>query len=76
MSKYDPLWHYLKSHQKSGYQLSFGEIEKILGFKIDHSFLTYKRELSDYGYEVGKISLKDKTVSFNKIDKVHDKTST
>lgn len=66
MSKYDPLWHYLKSRQKPNYQLSFAEIEQILGFKIDHSFLTYKKELLGCGYTVDKISLKNKTVSFNK----------
>jgi len=26
-----------------------------------------KKELKDYGYEVGKISMKEKTVIFNKI---------
>ncbi len=39
----------------------------ILGFAIDHSFLTYKKELKEYGYEVSKISMKRKTVIFNKI---------
>jgi hypothetical protein len=38
-----------------------------LGFEIDHSFLNYKKELTEYGYQVGKISLKGKTVIFNKI---------
>lgn len=67
MSKYDPLWHYLKSRQKPNYQLSFAEIEQILGFKIDHSFLAYKKELLDYDYTVDKISMKDRTVGFHKI---------
>lgn len=40
----------------------------ILGFAIDHSFLTYKKELKEYGYEVSKISMKRKTVIFNKIE--------
>ena len=38
----------------------------ILGFRIDHSFLKYKKELKEYGYEVGKISIKEQTIIFNK----------
>lgn len=49
-------------------KLSFTEIHDIAGIEIDHSFLNYKNELTQYGYQVGKISLKDKTVIFNKID--------
>ncbi len=67
MSKYEPLWKYLKENEKENYKLSYEEIKDILGFDIDHSFLTYKRELTEYGYEVGKISIKEKTVIFNKI---------
>ena len=67
MSKYEPLWKYLKGNNKEDYKLSYEEIRKILGFEIDHSFLTYKKESKEYGYEVGKISMKEKTVSFNKI---------
>ncbi len=67
MSKYEPLWKYLKANNKENYKLSYTEIKNILGFDIDHSFLTYKKELKEYGYEVGKISMKEKTVNFNKI---------
>lgn len=67
MSKYEPLWKYLKENNKENYKLSYEEIRKILGFDIDHSFLTYKKELKEYGYEVGKISMKEKNVIFNKI---------
>lgn len=66
MSKYEPLWSYLKANHQNSYQLSFAEIEQILNFKLDHSFLTYKKELLDYGYAVDKISMKNKTVSFKK----------
>ena len=55
MSKYEPLWRYLKVNKKDSYKLSYEEIKKILGFDIDHSFLTYKKESKEYGYEVGKI---------------------
>ncbi len=67
MSKYEPLWEYLKVNNKENYKLSYAEIKNILGFDIDHSFLTYKKELKEYGYEVSKISMKEKTVIFNKI---------
>ena len=63
MSKYEPLWKYLKEN----YKLSYEEIKNIIGFEIDHSFLTYKKEAKKFGYEVGKISMKEKTVIFNKI---------
>ncbi len=67
MSKYEPLWKYLKEKNKDDYKLSYGEIKNILGFDIDHSFLTYKKELKEYGYEASKISMKEKTIIFNKI---------
>lgn len=67
MSKYDPLWKFLKDNNKNNYKLSYEEIKEILGIEIDHSFLTYKKELKEYGYKVGKISMKEKSVIFNKI---------
>lgn len=67
MSKYEPLWNYLKENKKENYKLTYEEIKNILGFEIDHSFLSYEKELKDYGYEVGKISMKEKTIIFNKI---------
>ena len=67
MSKYEPLWKYLKENNKENYKLSYEEIKKIIEFEIDHSFLTYKKESKEYGYEVGKISKKERTVIFNKI---------
>lgn len=51
--------------------LSFAEIEQIAGLPIDHSFLTYKKELLEYGYKVGKISLKNQTVVFERMIDVH-----
>jgi len=43
------------------------EMEKIAGLPIDHSFLNCKKELLNYRYKVGKISLKGKTVDFEKV---------
>lgn len=69
MSKYEPVWEYVKKDGRDSFMLSFEEIKNILGFKIDHSFLNSKKELKEYGYEVGKISLKEQTIIFNKIKK-------
>jgi hypothetical protein len=66
MSKYEPLWKYLQADGNEVIQLSFDEIKEILGFGIDHSFLNYKKELTEFGYEVGKVSLKEKCVTFHK----------
>ncbi len=67
MSKYEPLWIYLNKNNKDVYKLSFEEIKSILDFDIDHSFLTYKKEAYNFGYEVEKISMKEKFVSFKKL---------
>ncbi|WP_131086490.1 hypothetical protein [Clostridioides difficile] len=67
MSKYSSLWEYLKKNNSQSFKLTFEEIKDIAGIEIDHSFLKYKKELNEYGYQVGKISLKEKTVIFDKI---------
>lgn len=67
ISKYEPLWNYIKENNKDNYILSYDEIKSILGFNIDHSFLTYKKELTSYGYIVKKVSLKEKQIYINKI---------
>lgn len=46
----------------------FDEIQNIAQIPLDHSFLKYKKELTEYGYQVGKIYMKEQTVVFNKID--------
>ena len=68
MSKYDALWTWIKENGKDSFRLTFDQISQIVGFSIDHSFLKYKKELIDYGYQVGKISMKDQTVVFQKLD--------
>ena len=68
MSKYEPLWRYIKDNQKLEYKLTYEEIRNILGFDIDHSFLKYKKELLEYGYEITKISIKEKFVLIHKIE--------
>ena len=68
MSKYEPLWMYIKDNKKEEYKLTYEEIRSILGFDIDHSFLKYKKELLEYGYEITKISIKGKFVLIHKIE--------
>jgi hypothetical protein len=66
MSKYDELWKYIIEQANQSIKLSFDEIKEIIHIEIDHSFLNFKKELNQYGYSVGKISLKNKTIDFYK----------
>ena len=68
MSKYNSLWEYVQENGSTSFKLTFDEIKDIAGIPIDHSFLNYKKELTEYGYQVGKISMKEQTVIFNKMD--------
>lgn len=67
MSKYNSLWEHVQKSGSSSLKLTFDEIQAIAGLPIDHSFLKYKKELAEYGYQVGKISMKEQTVIFSKI---------
>lgn len=67
MSKYQKLWNYIKNSGDNEILLRFEDVKNICGFEIDHSFLSFKKELKDFGYEVSKISLENKTILFNKI---------
>ncbi len=66
MSKYEALWSYIKNCGKDTVTLTFEEIGGIVGVPLDHSFLRYKKELTEYGYEVKKISMKEQKVTFTK----------
>lgn len=68
MSKYNALWEYVQKNGSQSLRLTFEEIQNIAGIPIDHSFLKFKKELTEYGYQVGKISMKEQKVIFNKID--------
>lgn len=68
MNKYAQLWNWIRKNGQDSFKLTFDEIGKIAGVPIDHSFLTYKKELAEYGYSVKKISLKEKTIAFEKIN--------
>ena len=67
MSKFNLLWNYVQQSGRDSLKLTFTEIESILGTPIDRSFLKYKKELTKYGYQVGRISMKEQTVMFHKI---------
>ena len=66
MSKYDALWAHVQKSGSPTLKLTFGQIQEIAGIPIDHSFLKYKKELTDYGYQVEKISMKEQTVIFKR----------
>ena len=67
MSKYNALWAYVQKDGSPTLKLTFAQIQEIAGIPIDHAFLRYKKELTDYGYQVGKISMKEQTVAFKRI---------
>lgn len=71
MSKYDALWAYIQKSGAPQLPLTFDAIGQIAGAPLDHSFLRYKKELTAYGYEVGKISIKARTVVFIKKKTAH-----
>jgi len=67
MSKYQKLWEYFIDKKEDVITLSFKQIEDILGFKIDHSFLSYKKELLTYGligYKEYKQKVKYRLIPF------------
>lgn len=68
MSKYNLLWKYIKDNNNDSMILSFDDVNIISGVPIDHSFLKYKKELIEFGYEVTKISMKEKKIIINKVN--------
>lgn len=66
MNKYIKLFEYIRINNKDDYKLTFEEINKIIDFELDHSFLKYKKDLLSYGYEVIKIFKKEKYVLIKK----------
>ena len=65
------MMHYgnmFRIDQENSFKLTFDEIADVSGVPIDHSFLKYKKELLEYGYQVGKISMKEQTVIFSKVE--------
>ena len=78
MSKYAPLWKWINKNKTYDFKLTFAEIENIAGVPIDHSFLTFKKELLKYGFKVAKTSIKEQTVDFecrSQSDCVHEQVA-
>ena len=67
MSKYDGLWKWIAENGQDQFKLTYAQIEELAGVPIDHSFLKFKKELLDYEYQVGKISMKEETGTFEKV---------
>ena len=67
MSKYRKLWEYIKEQSSDTLKLTYEEIETIAGVPLDHSFLKYKKELLEYGWQVKMVHMKEKYVEFIKI---------
>lgn len=67
MSKYDLLWQAVRQSEADTLTLTLEEAARLAGVPIDHSFLTFKRELSAYGYSVKRVSLKAQTLTFERL---------
>ena len=65
MSKYDILWQSVRNEGRQSLLRTFEEIQNVAGIPIDHSFGTYKKELTKYVYQFGKLSMKEHTVILN-----------
>lgn len=68
MSKYEKLWSYIEENGTESFSLTFDEIVQIAEVPLDHSFLTYKKELAVFGWKATKISMKNQNVLFEKIE--------
>ena len=67
MSKFDPLWKHVCESEGSELIMTYSQIEDVLGFPVDHSFLTYKKELASFGWQVKKISMKEQAILFERL---------
>lgn len=65
---YSPLWDYVRNSEKFPLILTFAQIQDIIGCPLQHSFLSEKKKLLEYGCSVVKISMKEKYVVFNVSD--------
>ena len=65
MSKYKPLWEFIAACPEQTLTLSFDRVAEITGFAFDHAFLSFKKELADYGWRFVRLSLNSRWVSFD-----------
>ncbi|HJA27521.1 MAG TPA: hypothetical protein H9720_04220 [Candidatus Limosilactobacillus intestinigallinarum] len=67
MSKYERLWKYIVDSGQDQLTIPFSAVERITGIPLDYSFLGYKKELLDYGYQVDHIFLKKQEIQISRI---------
>lgn len=67
MSKYDPLWKKIADSGQDELMIPFERVQEIAGVPLDHSFLNYKKELQNYGYQVDHIYLKKRQIKVSRI---------
>ncbi len=63
VSKYDLFWQHVSDQTSDSLTMIFDAATTVLGFEIDHSLLTCKKELVAYGWSAGKISPKNKIIT-------------
>lgn len=66
MSKYNQLWKCIADSGQDQLMTPFSEVERVTGVPLDHSFLQYKKELLDYGYQVDHIYLKKQQIQVSR----------
>lgn len=72
MSKYQHLWDKIAESDQDQLTLSFDQVKDWGGVALDHSFLNYKKELLDYGYQVAHIYLKKRSILIKKLPKTKE----
>lgn len=61
MSKYDPLWNWIKENGTDSFKLTYAEIEEIAGLPIDHSFINiHNNQL--HGFPRGGMGILDSNI--------------
>ena len=66
MDKYAKLWEYVANQGKDSLELTFDQIGQISGVPLDQSFLSCKKDLLPYGFQVDHIFLKKGLVRFKR----------
>ena len=70
MRKHDALRESIRERGQPRLTLFFDAVEELACVPLDRSFLSCKKELTAYGYAVGRISMKNRTVIFIKSEEV------
>ena len=70
MRKHDALRESIRERGQPRLTLFFDAVEELARVPLDRSFLSGKKELTAYGYAVGRISMKNRTVRCIKAEEV------